>query len=385
MLRGFALFGIIQINLPAFLTGMDPINALVSVYGRAIDQAVFVFNTFFIEAKFYPLFAFLFGYGFRLQWEGLRRRGINPEPFLMRRYLFLLVLGVGHGSLLFFGDILTMYALSGMVLLWTTPADGRGIRRRVGIWFVATLAILGLQFFAPSPIAPDESLEALRLRLEASMLALAKGPYAIAAIGRAQLFAMAQIYQFVTFLVVLVFYMSIGALAARVGVLRRPDRFARLWRRCIWIGIGLGVPVNLIFAWCQWRLAQDPNDSVVISLGSEVSNQFAVLMTPAYVALAVYAGQRAQHSRVLRFTMQTLGQMGRLALTNYLTQSVLMVLLFSNLGLGMANRLSIAALALIGFAVCLLQAAFARLYLRVFQMGPIEALWRRFVYAADLG
>ena len=134
-LRGFALLGIVQINLQAWVVGSQPFAAVLNEGASRLDHIAWLATSFLITAKFYPIFAFLFGYGFCLQWQALSARGEDPAPVLIRRHIFLLALGVVHGSLLFFGDILTIYALAGLILegrirngeTVRVSADGQGL------------------------------------------------------------------------------------------------------------------------------------------------------------------------------------------------------------------------------------------------------------------
>lgn len=381
-LRGLALFGIIQINLPAFLVGPDPIYALLGDNGSRSDWIAFVLDVLLIEAKFYPLFAFLFGYGFALQWQGMRRRGQAPQPLLIRRYGALVALGVVHGSLLFFGDILTMYGLCGLLLIGTAPRGARMERRRVLIWLLFSLLLLAVQLFgpdAPAAVAATDR-DALDQALAQALAQLAHGPFIAAAVDRARLYAVNQSYQLAAFLPQLLFFMSLGACAARLRLFARPARHRRIWRTCLVVGLGIGLPVNILLAACEARLAQPGGAPALVVVATEGLYPFACLLTPAYVAAVVYASLAAARQPWLGVCIALLSRLGRLALTNYLVQSLGMLLLFSSIGLGLADRLSLVELVAIGFCACLVQTLAAALYLRFARTGPAEWLWRRFVY-----
>jgi len=118
-LRALALAGILQVNIQSFVWGAgDPLGFFVQPPGPA-DAAVHLLVGTFVSTKFLSIFAFLFGLGFALQWRSLRRRLTEDDAraAYRRRLWFLLALGLAHGALLYFGDILAPYALVGFLLL----------------------------------------------------------------------------------------------------------------------------------------------------------------------------------------------------------------------------------------------------------------------------
>lgn len=117
ILRGFALFGILFVNMPAF---SQPFQALLFPMSPAAlwyDHAARWLIHFLGEGKFYTLFSLLFGLGFTLQMERIESRGGRFVLFYLRRLLVLLGIGIVHAFLIWAGDILILYALLGLLLL----------------------------------------------------------------------------------------------------------------------------------------------------------------------------------------------------------------------------------------------------------------------------
>jgi uncharacterized protein len=380
-LRGFALLGIIQINLPAFLAGADPLYVLLGRSEHFSDWWAFALASFLVEAKFYPLFAFLFGYGFGLQWQALARRPLLRQRLLARRYLFLLGLGVLHGLFLFFGDILTMYAISGFVLLSTMPRERPILQRRIVMWLGLSILLTLAQSLAPGALEGQPGGAPMQERVAASIAQIAHGPFLAAAADRAQDYVLAQLYQLGTFLPQLLFFMSLGAYAARLGVFRRTTLFRGLWRRCLIVGICVGIPVNLVLTWSQLQEALGADASNGVQIAALFGYTGAFLQTPLYVALLVWAAQRAAASPWAAVVVAALARLGRLALTGYLLQSLFMLLILSSAGLGWAERLSLVELGLLGLLIAGLELVAAWLYLSRFPIGPVEWLWRHYVHA----
>ncbi len=118
VLRGFAIFGILLFNMSFFsaplyleMAGME--------WGSGIgDRATELLIRFFIQGKFYSLFAFLFGLGFAVQMLRAEAKGVRFGPLYRRRLLALLLIGLVHAYLIWMGDILTIYALLGFLLFF---------------------------------------------------------------------------------------------------------------------------------------------------------------------------------------------------------------------------------------------------------------------------
>ena len=113
VLRGFAVFGILVANMASY-GGQAPGPG---AWYQASDRAIYILTRFFVEAKFYSLFSFLFGWGMAIQLIRAQSRGTDFLPRYLRRLLVLLLFGVIHGTLIWVGDILTLYAILGFLLL----------------------------------------------------------------------------------------------------------------------------------------------------------------------------------------------------------------------------------------------------------------------------
>ncbi len=116
-LRGFALLGILVVNVWAFA---DPYYASTETnptFDSGLDHAIRFLVSLLFETKFYLLFSFLFGYSFTLQMAAAERAGTGFVPRMLRRQSGLLAIGLLHGALLYYGEILSMYAVLGLILL----------------------------------------------------------------------------------------------------------------------------------------------------------------------------------------------------------------------------------------------------------------------------
>src|SRR5436190_23531120 len=116
VLRGLAVAGILIGNLQWF-SGYGQVPPSLEAAAPFADRAVHYLVHFFIEGKFYSIFSFLFGFGFALQISRAEQRGDNNATVFKRRLFWLFVIGVLHAFLLWAGDILSVYALMGFLLL----------------------------------------------------------------------------------------------------------------------------------------------------------------------------------------------------------------------------------------------------------------------------
>lgn len=242
-LRGFALLGILLVNMPFLvisLNGLD--DASMPTF---LDRfAGFVVVALF-QAKSYVVFSFLFGYGLAIMLQRVEARGGSGTATYLRRLLGLLVFGVAHAILLFPGDILVMYAIFGLLLI---PLRRRSDRTLL----TAAAAFLALQVVllvavAVNPAADDAGLAAAFDHsmssdsfLDTVVSRASAWPYALGLVGFLQ-----------GFLVVGLFL--VGLVCGRQGLLADPSQHLETWRRVRRLGLGIGLPVQLLagllFVW----------------------------------------------------------------------------------------------------------------------------------------
>src|SRR5271169_4960577 len=117
VLRGMALFGILAANMRAFFAPLDAYGNIGVLFHSRADVLAQAFIDAFIQGKFISIFSFLFGMGFAIQMSRAEERGVRFLGFYPRRLLALAVFGLIHGMLIWAGDILLTYALSGAILL----------------------------------------------------------------------------------------------------------------------------------------------------------------------------------------------------------------------------------------------------------------------------
>lgn len=360
-LRGVALFGILLVNVQ-FFQGPEPFLAFDGgQVWEGADRVAALLISAFVEGKFITAFAFLFGLGIAIQSDRAEASGRRSGPLLVRRLAVLAVLGAIHAVFIWYGDVLFTYALLGFVLL----AFRHRAPRTLVIWAVALYAVVALLFLATAAVsvpadAEAVGTEAVNRLAEDGVRAYQSGSYPrmlgqrVGELG----------YTVASFPIILPWTLAsmlLGMAALRAGIATDLRAHERLLRRVAVVGIAVGLPLSLLAA------ASGGGASLVVPA-------IAPLLSLGYLALGARLFDRAADAPVTR----TFASVGRMALTNYLSQSVICTAVYYGLGLYGRGTL-LAALALTA-AVWVFNVAFSTWWLSRFDQGPVEWLWRRLTY-----
>ena len=375
-LRGFALFGILLANVLYWSGwGMVTDAQRLAWGGTTGDLWQYRFHHLLVDGKFYTIFSFLFGAGFALQLERLLRRGQDGLRIYRRRVLVLLAIGTVHSFLVWDGDILMLYALLGLLL----PLFHRWRPRSLvvtGLVLVFLVPAAGIALFDALGWAPHEALYRLSFRIAESMgidtapeaaLAWMQGEdwrswAAWVASGPPFTWGLRlEVWRIPKVLGIMLIGMAAGRGLADGSLLAN----RALLRRVLAIGLLIGVPCSLAYAfWRGQGQADWPSLVGTLPLAMAYAAGFALAWPHASRWLGVFVAP------------------GRMALTNYLAQSVLGIVLFYGIGLGWVGRLSLVQIYGYALALYALQAALSQWWLARHAQGPMEALWRRWTYGS---
>lgn len=379
VLRGFALFGVLLANLFWSFNGFTHLSPerTLALTASPIDVAAFYFINLFIDKKFILLFSLLFGYGFAVQVMRAEEKGGNIAVYYSRRQLILFLIGVAHLLFLWHGDILHVYALCGLFLIPFARSKGRTLlSSAVGVSLFAILsmiAVLGLQVLAASVSGGGTAAGEVRRQFNDQVLAaFSHGSYAEMLQWNARLY-------FYSFLVSLTFLYIIpatlgrfllGFYAGRRRLLHNVAANLPLFRKLLWWSLAFAVLSDVLLG--LGRRA-DPTSPwrILLALPTEIGSLALCLF---YVAALTLLYQRSAWQRRLSW----LAPLGRMALTNYLMQTVLCLVIFYCGGLiGQAGPAKCVLIALLIYTAQLMLSSF---WLKRFRMGPVEWLWRTVSY-----
>jgi uncharacterized protein len=368
VLRGFALLGILMVN------SMQIMNPYVSE-GVREPGAAFVddFALWMVMAlaatKFYLLFSFLFGYSFTLQMASADRAGTNFTPRYLRRSLGLLLLGVAHAVLLFNGDILMTYGLLGLVLLCARRISPAAAARTAG-WIYGVFGVFLTGVGALSAGVQDES--GAHQEKIATAVAAYRGD--AATVLQANVDRLPDAVLGILIMAPGVLAAFFLGLAAGKRDLLAHDRTSRSQLvRIATIGLVIGVPGAVFFA----SASQGPLDERWQFLGLGVGMLTAPALSAAYACLLLLLLRSSWGERTVRLFAPA----GRMALTNYLTQSVIMAVIATAYGFSLYGHVGTAALMVLVCAVYCAQLTLAKAWLERFRHGPAEWLLRTITLA----
>lgn len=361
-LRGFCLLGIIIANIPlANETGYLLWNT------NSIDGTARSVHHILVSTKFITLFSILFGFGFSIQLKRAAEKNIRFRQYFFLRMLLLLLIGCIHAYVLWFGDIIRYYAICGMLLLlvhqWPTK---RIFRLSLGFLILTALVfilngVLELQRYSYDYSIPEKMFSA--------------DDYLLYLLYNFTIDPMINFVQDSPLIFVSCFgKILFGYWLGRTGFFEKRPSASRLnW----WIGTGLvaGFAGSTLF----W----------MVSTG-KLELDVPLLWLPFFIAGGLFLHSLFYLAAFVRIYEKSWGRnflnwftpMGRMALTNYLLQTVFYLLLFYRWtgGPALYGKLSAVETYAIAVLLFLLQAALSNWWMRRHAQGPVEWMWKKSAY-----
>lgn len=341
ILRGFCLFGILLTNITVFV-GIDypPEGFVLTALGTRVEAL----TELLITSSFRPSLALLFGLGFALQ---LRRNTAALRTF-SRRLLVLLAFGLVHGFFIWHGDILSQYAVVGFALMLFAKRNTTTLL----VWSVVVYCFLPVfaTLYVSVPLELDQTVLAKSLSrgtgadlLHANIIAYLSGL-------RLMLLYIPQTLS--CFL--------LGMWLGRRGVLAQPAAHQTFLVASL-------LTTSLSFFLGLWAF---PNNELVNTFFTSPMLGFA------YMSLVTLLISIPSLQTALRF----FSYVGRMALSNYLAQSLMLSILFYSFGFSLYGQLRSGEWLWLALGLYALQVIVSRLWLKWFRYGPLEWLWRSLTY-----
>jgi uncharacterized protein len=304
--------------------------------------------------------------------------GQPSVPLFRRRLLILLLLGLIHAFLFWFGDILHKYALLGFTLLYFNKRSIATIWKWIAgltawvILFQLIKTLLSLGSEAPDPEMDKVIMQVVNTWQHGSfaeVLSLQK-------LGVAMLWIMSAMSGLSGFAHYEIMFL-LGLIAGKLNLFRELTTWQPRLTRWAWriapVAFVLKAFSCIDLLQVQWLPATfSAYEKLLRSIAEFIATP---LLTFVYLLLLTIIASRGR-SPLIRWIAQT----GRLGLTNYLAQTILCMLLFYGYAIGLAGRLSLAAASGVALLIYIVQVAYSNWYLKHFSMGPMETLWRRWTY-----
>jgi len=393
MLRGFALIGVLLVNTQMYNDTMMGFSAAPLSYTGAANQVAALLIQIFATGKFYTLFSILFGLGFYLFTERLTQKGLPAVSLFRRRLFLLLLIGLFHFTLFWYGDILMSYAFTGFILMAFRKKTPEQLKKWVIVLLCLSTLVMGglmaLQAVSLESLAPQQATY-YEAQVQQAVTQYREGSY-LATIGYRLTSELPLVLLSTLFIVpkLLALFLA-GLYAGKTCLFQKlhdaccqngtsdrseskelQERVRRIWRNSGLIGWSL----TAVYVVVDLQLI--PGAGLAARLAAEWAREIStVALCLFYITSLLQLWQRPRWQ-------QRLGgfqAMGRLALTHYLTQSVILSLVFYGHGLGMIQRLPLWQGVILSLVVYSLQMVVSSHYLNHFRHGPAEFLWRKGTY-----
>ncbi len=380
VLRGFAVLGILVMNIQIFaMPSATYLNPTVWGSLSGVDGAVWYLSHLFTDQKMMALFSMLFGAGIILFTERATAQGKSAVGYHYRRNFWLLLFGAAHAYLLWYGDVLFLYAICAFALY---PLRNWRPRRLiiVGIIFLSISSIVYLLTGFALPSLPEEVLvEAIQPSWNPPAAQLAEEIAAYQGGWSQQMSNRVPVTLEMHTFVYLIWgfwraagMMLLGMALYKLGILSaRADN--RVYWRFLAVGVLLGLPIIMIGI--QWNFANAWGPASMF-LGSQFNYWASILVSMAYMASLILL---LKHNRMSWLT-QRLAAVGRMAFSNYIMHTLICGFIFYGHGLGQFGQIDRSGQIVIVFGIWILQLLVSPMWLRHFRFGPLEWLWRSLTY-----
>lgn len=373
-LRGFALFGVMLVNIWEF----GGIGVLITeaqhaaLPNAALNDQITPFMRLFVADKANTLFAFLFGLGFWVQMERLEARGAPFTAVYLRRAAILLAIGWAHLLFFFAWDVLHIYGIAAFILFASRKLPARAMLALGLVLMMFAKPVISWLFETAGISGPLHAITESDAAVLAGQVAAQAGnfPAFIAVMARNTWYGWLLSGGLIGWIGYALGRFFIGAWVARQGWIQNAGANLALFRRWLWPMLLGGLALEAA------HLAIEPIE------GGALTSIAAVMLhgvaTPMIAAGYVCAIVLLFHGRRLSWLVMPFAPVGQMALTNYLMQSVAILFIF--MGLGLAGRAGIATFLPLVIVFYAFQILCSHLWMKAFAFGPAEWLWRTLTY-----
>ena len=387
VLRGIAIQFIFMANILTFsgIFFFDSTFRNPKAVWASDDLLDFISFTL-IDGKFYSIFSLLFGIGCMMQYQKLKGSDKPFAPFFYRRMFWLLVFGLVHLVGFWMGDILTLYALLGFLLVFFVDTSDKKL-----LSFAAILILIPLlnwliinflkfdypQFlfqksldlwkhfgYPPSEYNGESFVDMQFYTNNGSWVDFFKMNLSIAFVRVGFILESGRVFKvFGIFL--------IGLWAARKILNEGLLSNIKFLKKVAIIGIGIGLPMSIVRTYFVFFGGQSTMISFLKTLNYALSTVPLALGYAALLAIIYYKKPAL---------LNWIAPAGKMAFTNYLMQTAISIVIFYKLGFGFAGQFGLTVITLIAISIFLLQVLFSTFWLKYFRFGPLEWIWRQLTY-----
>lgn len=378
VIRGVALLGILLMNIQAFSMIFAAYSNPTS-FGDLTGSnfTVYYLSHIFADQKFMSIFSILFGVGIVLMADNIERKGGNPGKVHYKRMFILAIFGLMHAYLLWFGDILFPYAIAGMIAYTAR-------KKSVKFLLITAFCLIGLCAFVmllaglSLPYWPAEEMQKMQVMWAPTQELIAKDSLAnlgswLEQTEQRNFMASKMQSNILFYLPRIIGLMMVGM------ALFKLDFFGKRFSNKTLLSNGLVVFVIslvLIIYGNQQNFASSWGIEAMFT-GIQFNFWGSILMANSYMCFLVVFCR----SNVLSSLKKALANVGRMALSNYLSHTLICGFIFYGWGLGYYGSFDRVDMLLVVLAVWVFQLVFSSFWMSRFQFGPFEWLWRTLTYS----
>jgi len=389
VLRGFALLGVLLDNIFGF-TGWgfftQPMREALPTWPA--DGIVGLLEQVFINGKFYSLFSLLFGIGFSIILIRNEQKGINPLKIFYRRLFILLLIGAAHLFLLWEGDILFLYALIGMILPLFRRFSDKGLLITAAVLILSPIILDCIYILLHSK--SGDGLERLAMSIDKINGIPTDSTYATYLYKPGSGFhewrnwqesGWAYRYSYIldsNRIPKVLGMFLLGFYAGRKMMYAHLENYTTLFKKLRLWGLVIGIPSAIACTYFDFFQKHIPDPR-----GLAHTFFYATSVVPlclAYTSIICLRWVKKKGNSKLK----VLAPMGRMALTNYLMQTIIGIALYYGVGFGFGGNIGPAIFIPIGLAVYALQILYSNWWFKYFNYGPMEWIWRQLTYGKRL-
>ena len=387
VLRGFAILGIFIANLASFSWYNESAHATGPYLLEGLDHKMEFLHHMFIEGKFYSIFSLLFGWGIALQIKRGEAKGMNAAPTILRRLAFMLLLGAFH-LMIWSGDIVFFYALLGFILLPLRKFSNKILLVTGVILILSPILLYWLKMLYPILHRPSDHLQELGIRATTNLMHIKNEEEFIGLMQhgnwwdqfKANLGGVFFRYSYLLFVSripkVLGMFL-IGYVIGRTDFYKNLLRYKKQVIYSLLIGLLISLPANFYLARYMSYFNGDYYDLKTKGLYQTIF--YAIGVAPlglCYVAIFMLSFQTTIGKKFLSL----LAPAGKMAFSNYIAQSLIGNFIFMGAGLGYMGKIGPVYFTLLGLMVFIVQVICSTIWLKYFNYGPLEWLWRSATY-----
>ena len=375
-LRGFSLLGIFLANLLIFQFSLSGKDYIEHFHLNPVNQGIFNLIIILVEESFLPIFAILFGFSMDKLYQSMKLKGLpRPRLKLLRRAIFLLILGFIHASYIWEGDILLAYSLAMLCVIPFISLSTKAFK-----WFniviISFMLVMGIwSMFDDSQTSTSSDKYDSASYIHKVQKIYTEGSYNdihhVDDIATSPKFAELEDQlgdnKGAIFLIAILFEIplfTLGIFLSRCGWFEKDAR--HFWSSKLFIYL---IPVSIIAKSTLLWLGNDKISGTLVAI-------FGPVLSLGYMSLFKYLYQHYEKHPIFK----GLENAGKISLTVYITQSIIGTLIFYSYGLGLFGKDILIYTSILFVIIYIVLVLLATLHQRYFRYGPLEYLLRMFTY-----